>query len=137
MPSYLYLIVRRCLLLLFVCGLVSSRPGICASSSEHSLEVTKEGEAVVEVSARVAAPSWRNATELARLRLFLDDEYRQDVLLVPAGNLFKYQTVVGRVEEGAHLLRLEQHGCSAGVFRISVPWLAVWRGFPRPWNPPR
>jgi len=112
-PSYLYLTVRRCLLLLFVCGLVSSPPGICTSSSEHSLEVAEEGEAVVEVRARVTAPSWRDATELPRLRLFLDDEYRQDVLLVPAGNLFEYQTVLGRVEEGAHSLRLEQHGCSA------------------------
>lgn len=113
MPWHLCPIVCRCLVVLLVCGLVRSPAGICTSSSEHSVEVALDGEGILEVRAHVTAPSWESATELPRLRLFLDDEYRQDVLLVPAGNLFTYQTVLGRVEKGAHSLRLEQHGCSA------------------------
>jgi len=77
------------------------------------LEVAKDGEAVLEVRARVEAPSWKDATELPRLRLFLDGEYRQDVLLVPSGDLFTYQAVLGRVEKGTRSLRVERHGCSA------------------------
>ena len=113
MPAHLCRIVWRCLAALFVCGFFCGSTGICAPVSEHSLEVAKDGEAVLEVRARVEAPSWKDATELPRLRLFLDGEYRQDVLLVPSGNLFTYRTVLGRVEKGTRSLRLEQNGCSA------------------------
>jgi len=101
------------LVVLFVCGPVCGPAGLCAPLSEHSLEVAKGGEGVLEVRASVAAPSWKNAVELPRLRLFLDDEYCQDILLVPAGDLLTYLTVLGRVDKGTHSLRLEQHGCSA------------------------
>ncbi len=126
MPGHLCRIVCFFLVVLFVCGIVCTATGICTPLSEHSLEVAKEGEGVLEVRARVVAPSWKDATELPRLRLFLDDEYRQDLLLVPAGGLLTYQTVLGRVDKGARSLRLEQYGCS--VVEVEAVSLKTYSG---------
>jgi hypothetical protein len=96
-----------------------SAVGASASAAEIPAEAEHSGEGILEVKALVADPSWREATELPRLRVFLDDEYRQDILLVPVGELFTYHSVLGWIEAGTHAVRLDQHGCS-GVELESV-----------------
>ena len=113
MPGHVTRTVCCCLAVLFLRGFVWSLVCLGAPLSELNLEVTQAGDGVLEVRARVAGSSWKNVTEIPRLRVFLDDQYRQDVLLVPAGDSFTYRSVLGPIEKGAHTLRLEQHGCSA------------------------
>jgi hypothetical protein len=107
-----YRVARCCLVLIAAGGCVCNLSHAGALSVEIRCEAATSGEGVVEVTARIAGPSWQEATELSRLRVFLDDQYRQDVLLVPAGELFTYRSVLGWVEKGDHSLRLEQYGCS-------------------------
>jgi len=109
----LYRVGRLCLVLIAVCAHACGLSHASALPVEIRREVATAGEGVVEITACIAGPSWQEATELPRLRVYLDDEYRQDVLMVPAGNLFTYRCVLGAVEEGDHSLRLEQHGCTA------------------------
>lgn len=107
------------LLVLSVYAFLSGRAGSSSLAGEVRLVAEVAGEAMLEVRARVAGPSWRETTELPRLRVSRDEEYCQDILLVPAGDLFAYRSVLGWVEKGDHSLRLEQHG-GAGIEVESV-----------------
>src|SRR5262245_21267718 len=96
--------------LLLATSFLSATPG--ASSAQTLLEkrfsVAAESEALLDLTASAPGTSWRErGAESTVIRIYVDGQYHQDVILFAGALEFTYQLMLGRVGPGAHGLRVE------------------------------
>ncbi len=67
------------------------------------VSVSEPGEFGLSVKARVPDGSWlKKGSEAAVLTVFVDSEYRLDIMLFAGAELFDYKALLGRLESGQH-----------------------------------
>lgn len=84
---------------------------VCASAQtlhEQKFQVTAEAEVMLDLTASVPGTTWlEKDREAATVRILLDDQYHQDVILFDGANRHTYQVLLGRLQPGEHLCRIE------------------------------
>jgi hypothetical protein len=85
-------------------------PGGVAAQTllEKKFSATAESEALLDLTASAPGTSWRErGAEAAVVKIYVDGQYHQDVILFAGALEFTYQLMLGRVGLGEHNLRVE------------------------------
>jgi hypothetical protein len=99
---------RLCFLALLCLGWVI--PALGQPLLEQTFRTTEESEVVLTLTASSPRASWvTRGREAAAVRLFVDGQYQQDLLLYGGEAPFDYVISLGRSLPGEHTLRVEHH----------------------------
>lgn len=98
--------------------------GVAQTLLEKKFSAPAESEALLDLTASALGTSWRaRGAEAAVVKIYLDGQYHQDVILFAGAREFTYQLMLGRVEPGEHSLRVEfnrkQSAAKAASVKIS------------------
>jgi hypothetical protein len=90
---------------------------------ERPFTVNAEAEALLDLTAVAPHTSWAQAgSEAAVATLFVDGRYNQDIFLFEGARPFTYQVMLGHLQPGEHVLRVEfnrkQSALNAPTFEI-------------------
>jgi hypothetical protein len=76
--------------------------------SENTFTVSTEAEALLDLTAVAPHTSWGQAgSEAAVATIFVDGQYNQDLFLFAGERRFTYQVMLGHLQPGQHVLRVE------------------------------
>jgi hypothetical protein len=90
---------------------------------EATFSVDTEGEGLLDLPARVPGADWESSgREAATVRMWLDGQYNQDVVLVMGETPHTYRLALGPLKPGVHTLRLERFApfCAPGLLDIQL-----------------
>jgi hypothetical protein len=129
-------IIASCLTLLALLATLSPSASSAQTLAEKSFVVTAESEGSLDLTASVPGASWREkGREAAAVTVYLDDRYHQDLFLYNGPQRTLYQVSLGRIQPGAHKVRIElNRSQSAAGVQSAVVHLAeikpVWKSHP-------
>lgn len=111
-------------------GLVRSAPADLSAGRvrpeaafETTFTVDTAGEGLLDLSARVPGADWELAgRESATVRMWVDGQYNQDVVLVMGETPHTYRLAVGALKPGVHTLRVERFApfSAPGLLEIQI-----------------
>ena len=112
----------------FVVGAVIALCSVCvganaAAITTQDFRLTRESEVALEIQARSPGASWaRKGAEASALKIEVDGQYNQDLLLAVGDVPFVYRVVLGRFPSGKHrvTVRLNEARSAVGAQQATV-----------------
>ncbi len=99
----------------------------------ETFSLSEEAEVGLEIEARSPGASWKiKGAEAAALRIAVDGEYRQDLLMWAGDEPFTYRVLLGRMPQGNHTVSvtLDRARSAAGAQRAEVSRLKTIPFYP-------
>ena len=87
---------------------ILSHPAFSQTLKEQSFNVRAEAEVLLGLTASAPHTSWREpGREAAVATVLVDDRYNQDIILFAGERRFTYRVMLGHLQAGDHVLRVE------------------------------
>jgi hypothetical protein len=83
---------------------------------EKSFSLSEESEVLLDLTAAAPGTDWsESGREAAVVTVFVDGHYQQDVILFRGAETAIYPLLLGRLDAGNHLLRIEQNAAQSAA----------------------